>query len=143
MPQVSNIVLPDALATPVNHTFIPLGPDKSGVWHFEDQSGGIAAGFQRISVSLNRATPAQSGQSSTKVNRLRLAIALPRLETMSGSAGGFVPSPVVAYVERASVEVIIPERATSQDRKDARKYLVGLLANPLVISAFEDLQNIY
>jgi hypothetical protein len=30
----SNIVKDDAQATPVTHTFVPLGPDKDGVFWF-------------------------------------------------------------------------------------------------------------
>lgn len=143
MAQVAPIVIADAQATPVNHTFIPLGPDNSGVWHFEDQAGGISAGFSRISVSLKRAAPTAIGKSATQVNRVRLAISIPRLETMSSGAGGFTPSPIVAYVEKASVEFMLPDRTTLQDRKDVRKYLKLLLDDSQVVSAIESLQSIY
>lgn len=144
MSAVTPIVLTDAQATPVNHTFIPLGPDSSGVWHFEDQTGGVSSGFQRISISLKRAAPISPGKSSaSQINRVRLSVSCPRLETMSNSAGGFTPAPVVAYIEKGSVELLLPDRSTSQDRKDLRKYLVGLLGNTHVISAVEDLQSIY
>lgn len=145
MPQVANIVLNDALATPVAHIFIPLGPDNKGVWWFEDQTGTSAVGFQRLSLSVVRPPLALNGQKnqSERINRVRIGFYLPRLETLSTGGAGFVPAPTVAYVEKASLEVMIPDRATLQDRKDIQAFLKNILSNSLVTSAFETLQPLY
>lgn len=145
MGAVSTIVLPDAQATPVNHSFIPLGSDAKGVWWFEDQTGDSALGFQRISISLTRPALLAVGKSDRgdRINRVKIGISLPRLETLGASVNGYVPTPTLAYVERASMEFMLPDRATLQDRKDVRKYLSGLLANVHVIAAVETLQTIY
>lgn len=146
MSAVSAIVLPDAQATPVNHTFIPLGPDAKNVWWFEDQLASAASpiGYQRLSLSLTRpSNPAPGASSQERVSRVKMTIHLPRLETLSSNAAGFTPSPTVAYVPRMTVEFILPERSVLQDRKDLRKYITGLLGNQQVIDAIESLQNVY
>lgn len=145
MTAVANIVLPDALATPVNHTFIPLGPDKQGVWWYEDTSAASSIGTNKISLSITRPIPAAAGQSSAgRVSRVKIGIHTPILETLSSSTISGIPAaPTLAYVNRANLEYIIPERADMQNRKDLLKYSVGLLANTQVVAMIHDLQNVF
>lgn len=145
MAAVSSIVLPDAQATPVNHTFIPLGQDAKGVWIFEDQSGDSPVGYQRIGLSITRPQVAKPGEAdkASRINRVKLTLYMPRLEVLGTNINGYVPPPTLAYVENCSVEFLMPDRTTLQDRKDGRKYLTGLLANAQVISLVESLQPIY
>jgi len=145
MAAVSNIVLTDAQATPVNHTFIPLGKDAKGVWWFEDQSGDSAIGYNRLSISITRPSQAAVGQvdKGDRVNRVRIGISTPKPETLGTGGNGFVPAPTLAYVERFSAEFILPDRGNLQGRKDLRKYASTLLANTHVVNAVELLQNIY
>ncbi len=144
MAAAASLVLPDAQATPVNHTFIPLGPDAKGVWWYEDQSASSPVGYQRISISLVRPANAAPGVSaSDRVSRVKLGIYLPRLETLGNNATGLTPAPTVAYVERVTMEFALPDRSSLQDRKDGRKYALGLLADTAVIAAIESLQSIY
>lgn len=145
MAAVATIVIPDALATPVNHSFLPLGSDAKGVWWFEDQLTGVApVGWNRIGISLTRpGNPAPGASSSERLSRVKLAIHVPRLETLSNNAAGFLPAPTVAYIPRVNVEFLLPDRAVEQDRKDLRKYLIGLLGNAQVVAAVETLQSVY
>lgn len=140
----TSIVLADALAVPVNHTFIPLGPDAQGVWWYEDQSFATPVGFWRVSIHLTRAKPPAAGTSSSdRVARVKVGLHEPSLETMSNNSAGLVPAPVVAYVLRTLTEYILHERSTLQNRKDLRKMNALLQADPQVIAAVETLQNIY
>lgn len=144
MAAVSAFVLPDALATPVNHTFVPLGPDANGVWWFEDQTAVSAIGYNRVSVSLTRPPAASiATKSDNRVNRVKVGIYLPALETMGNNSAGFTPAPTVAYIQRVSIEFILPERTTLQNRKDSRKFALGILADVQLIAAIESLQSIY
>lgn len=145
MPAVANIVLADAQGTPVNHTFIPLSKDANGVWWFEDQSGSSPVGYNRISVQLVRTPPAGNGQASVsnRVNRVKLGIHTPTLETLGTADSGITPPPTVSYVNRCSMEFILPERNTLQNRKDIRKYAQFLLADTNIVSVVENLQNYY
>lgn len=144
MSAVANIVLDDAQATPVAHTFIPLGPDASGTWWWEDQTGTASIGYNRISMHLVRPLPATAGQSSDKrVNRVKIGIHTPKVEALGVSDSGYTPSPTIAHTARCNVEFIMSERATLLDRKDLRKFADFLLAEAQVIAMVESLQNVY
>lgn len=145
MAAATNIVLPDAQATPVNHTFIPLGPDSNNVWWFEDQSAASPIGYNRVSVQLTRPLNAKQGEDSSKrVARVKIGIHTPKLETLSNSTvSGIIPAPTVSYTPRVNVEFIIPERSALQDRKDIRKFLVGALGDTNVSNAVEAFQGVW
>lgn len=145
MSAVANIVLADAQATPVNHTFIPLGPDKNGVWWFEDQSASSPIGYNRISLALIRpANPAQGAASGLdRVARVKAVIYTPKLETLANNSAGITPPPTVAYTPRVNVEFSLPERSSLQDRKDLRKFVDFLMAETQLTAMVETLQNVY
>lgn len=144
MPAVANIVLNDAQAIPVAHTFVPLGPDQKEIWWFEDQSGAAAVGFNRLSVSLKKPSIATAGQSSAKrFNRVELGIWTPKLETLGTNDAGLTPSPTVSYVPKVMIAYSIEERASLQDRKDLRKYLSQLNDNALITQLIEQLLSFY
>lgn len=144
MSAVANIVLNDAQATPVAHTFTPIGPDKLGTWWWEDQSVSSPIGYPRISVQLNRVgNPSPGSNSGVRVNRVKVGLHVPKLETLGTSDSGLTPPPTVAYVDRASMEFILPERDALQDRKDLRKYAQFLLAETQLVAMIETLQNVY
>jgi len=144
MSAVASIVLNDAQATPVAHTFIPLGPDTKGVWWWEDQTGVSSIGYNRISMQLIRAgNPPAGSNAGERVNRVKLALYTPKLETISNNSAGLIPPPTVAYVVRCNVELILPDRAVLQDRKDMRKYLDFIAAEAQFTNMVENLQNVY
>lgn len=137
----SNIVLADAQATPVNHTFVPLGPDKDGVFWFEDQSATNAIGFWKISFQLKRPAAAQAGQSSDRrTYRAVIGMHEPILETVSNNTvSGIAPAPTVSYVLRSFAEFVLPERASAENRETLRKMVYNLLAETQAVALVEDL----
>jgi hypothetical protein len=141
----SNIVLADAQATPVNHTFVPIGPDKDGVFWFEDSSQATPNGYWRISVQLKRPAVAQAGQSSTgRTFRATVGLHEPVLETLgTNTVTGIPPAPTVAYVSRGFTEYVLPERASLQNRKDLRKMMANLLAETQMTALVESLAMPY
>jgi hypothetical protein len=145
MSAVSSIVLNDALATPVAHTFIPLGPDTNGVWWFEENLTTISpVGYNRISIQLVRASnPAPGASAQQRVARVKIGIHTPKLETVANNSAGFTPAPTVAYILRANIELLLPERSTYQDRRDIRKYVQFLMLDTQVLNVVELMQNIY
>lgn len=144
MSAVANIVLNDAQATPVAHTFIPLGPDTSGTWWFEDQSASTPIGYGRISLQLVRPKTASSGQNAgDRTSRIKIGVHTPKLETVATNDGGLTPPPTVAYVPRCLIEFIISDRSSLQDRKDLRKYVDYLMAEAQVTNMVENLQNVF
>lgn len=140
----SNIVLADAQATPVNHTFVPIGRDKTGVYWFEDQSQANAIGYWKISIELTKPALATAKQSSEgRTARVRLGLHEPVLETVSNNTvSGISPAPTVSYVPRAFTDFVLPERASLQNRKDLRKMMASLIADTQVVSTVETLAYI-
>lgn len=144
MSAVTSIVLADAQGTPVNHTFIPMGPDSAGVWWFEDQTGTSSISYNKISMQLVRPKPAAAGDNSDKrVNRVKVGIHTPVVEALGVSDSGYTPSPTIAYTPRCNIEFIMSERSTLQERKDLRKYADFLLAEAQLTAMVETLQNVY
>lgn len=141
MATATPIVLADAQSTPVNHTFIPLGKDANDVFWFEDQSQASPVGFWRISVDMRRPNPAAPGQNTAnRVYRAKIGLHEPILETVSNSTvSGIAPAPTIAYISRALVEFILPERTSLQNRKDLRKMFGLLIGNSNIIAVVEDL----
>jgi hypothetical protein len=141
---VATITINDGQATPVAHNFIPLGQDKNGVWWFEDQSPSFTLGYNRISVGISRTAIGSPGANSgNRVNRVKLGIHTPKLETLGTADNGIIPPPTLAYIPRVNLEFILSERAVLQDRKDVLAYAVNLLANTQVVAMVQTLQPIY
>jgi len=144
MSAVSSIVMNDAQATPVAHTFIPLGQDAKGVWWFEDQSGASPIGYNRVSLQLVRLLSKGVGDTAADRNmRVKIGLHLPVLETLGTSDAGLVPSDTIAYIPRCNVEFIVSERSSLQQRKDLRAFTRAVLADTQVVGMIESMQNIY
>jgi len=138
----SNIVINDAQATPVAHTFIPIGLDADGKFWFEDQSQANVIGYWRASIQLKRPGPAQAGQSSEgRTYRARVELHEPVLANITNSTvSGVLPAPQLAYTVRAFGEFPIPERAALIDRQNIAKMFPLLLQNAQVVSMLTVLQ---
>lgn len=145
MGAVTNLVINDGLATPVVHTFVPLGQDTQGVWWFEDQSPTTTIAYKRISLSLTRPATAKPGESSKdRVNRVRIRIYDPVADNITNSTvSGVLPAPQLAYVVQADCTFMIPERSTVQNREDIRVYMSQVLTLANVVEMIEQLRNIY
>ncbi len=146
MAAVTQIVITDAQATPVSHTFVPIGQDANGVWWWEDQSVAAQAsiGNNRLSMQLVRApNPAPGSNAGNRVNRVKLGLHTPKLEVIGNSSTGITPPPTVAYIDRANVEFILPDRSNLQDRKDVRKYVYQLMNESQLTAMVEQLLDVY
>lgn len=137
--------LPDAQATPVQHTFVPNGRDDKGVFWFIDRSPTNAIGYLKVSVEFKEPPPASAGiGSKDRTYRVRLGVHVPVLETLSNSTvTGITPSPTIAYVPRMFIESVVPERSTSTDRKTLRTMGFNLLGIPQIRAIIEDLDRLY
>lgn len=135
------IVLADAQATPVNHTFNPLGLDSKGVFWFVDQSSANAIGNWKISAEVIQPPVAQPGESSARrTNRVKIGLHEPVLETVSNSTvSGIAPAPTVAYIPRVFTEYVLPERGVLLDRKNARKMNANLQNDANIVALVESL----
>jgi hypothetical protein len=68
---------------------------------------------------------------------------MPTLTTLGTSDAGLTPPPTVQYINRVNVEFILPEESSLQNRKDAKKYTVGLLGDAAVVDMVHNLINLY
>ncbi len=138
---LSNIVLADAQATPVNHTFSPQGPDKNGVEYLTDYSQANAIGYWKISLETIQPSQPKAGQASTdRTYRVKVGLHEPVLETLSNSTvSGIVPAPTISYIPRSFVEYVLPERSSLQNRKDLWKMTHLLAANAQIQGFVENL----
>lgn len=145
MANATNIVLADALATPVNHTFIPLGKDANGVFWFEDQSSVSPLCYWRISAVLIRPLPGGPGAQSTsdRVSRVKLTLHEPIPETLGTSDSGLTPPATIAYIDRVSTEYILSERSSLQNRKDLRKMNANLQNEAQIVAMVENLIPVF
>lgn len=142
----SNIVLSDAQGTPVAHTFVPLGPDKEGVFWFEDQSQASPIGYWRISYAIKRPAPATVGgtNSSNRTYRVNVGLHEPVLENVTNNTvSGISPAPTISYTPRCFIEHVLPERASLQNRKDIRKMAYNLSNETQYIALVENLVTPY
>jgi len=120
----ANLVVPDAAATPVNHTFKPLGA-AGGVAKWIDQTQNIVQGMPRIAVNFREPL---GKDVATRAFKHEVLFTMPVLEVAaSGSVTGYNPPSKEAYrlVGRASYS--IPERAALQERKDFVKMFAYFL----------------
>jgi hypothetical protein len=119
MPQQGNIILEDAQATPVLHTFSPNGASvEYSSW--QDRVGGIALLYPSLALMIRRA-PSPEGN---EVYRWKLD--LPVGKSIDGpSVSGYTPGPQKDYSVVYDLRVSCPLRASAQARKDSAKYFAS------------------
>lgn len=131
MAQIANIVLADGQATPANKTFVPADC-TSQLASWTDRSSGINIGFPEVTLSLSK------GSTSSKVFA---KVSLPVMEVVSGSDGGYTPSPKVAYTVIGKVELNLPARSTLQNRKDIQAFIKNLMSQAIITKAVEEFER--
>jgi hypothetical protein len=143
MPAAVPIVINDGAATPVAHTFTPVGKDEKGVLWFEQTTPAPATPLEAKRIGYKQIRGTSSAQRVNGVSKVVYSLALPKLETLGNNSAGIVPPPTLAYRTVARLEFDLPERSAAQERKDTRVLLTNLMANALVIANLEALQVTY
>jgi len=143
MSAAANIVINDGAATPVAHTFSPIGKDEKGVMWFEQTTPTPASPLAAKRIGYRQTRVLDPKGQLTGKSKIVLTVYVPTLETLGTSGSGFTPPPTTAYVEESRHEFTLPERSLKQERKDTRSFAANLLANAQIISAVDDLQTIY
>jgi len=138
MAQLTAISLADGQATPVNHTFSPIGVDQQGIARLEDRSTGIALGFPTISMSVRRPTKALPAYKVVG------KAVLPVLEVTSPStSSGIQPAPTKAFDLPFNFDFVLPSRATLAQRADILAFAKNFVAHAVVAAAVKDLDPIW
>lgn len=132
-----NITLTDGATTPVNRVYYPQQSD-SGVITWRDRTQSVLAGQNRLTVSQRVAT------KQSKSTKVAWKLETPILEVTSPStATGIQPAPTVAYTPLATLELVLPDRSTLQERKDLLTQLRDLIDEAIVTSQVQDLEMIW
>ena len=126
----ASLVINDGQTTPVATTFSPNGsvPIQGGalVATWMNKASGISIGFPKITLSV---------RLGSTINEVRKKIVLPTLETISGSDGGYTPSPKVAYEVMSDETFKLPVRSVLQNRKDVLAFSKNMNADAVMTNA--------
>lgn len=127
----ADLSLNDGQASPVAHTFSARGADmKLALW--TDVSGGIGIGMGKVTLSYAQA------DGSNSAYKVEGRVTIPVMEVISGADGGYTPVPKVAFNLFAKIEIVIPNRASLQNRKDILAYVKNFAANAVLTSTVVD-----
>lgn len=121
---------PEAPGTPAaaTRTFIPGEIEGDNVHTFyETTTGNTAATRSKLTASI---------KSGNGVSRVKVAIALPRSQTVDGVLKA-------AYVCRGFIEFIVPEDAIRDDRRDLLVLTRNILDNTTIGPMISELENLY
>jgi hypothetical protein len=116
----TNILVKDDAASPVEITLVPNSDSGPSTWRAA-VAGVPFEGQIRLSLSDEQL---KSGDYKRTVK-----LEVPVMETLgaSGTSAGYVAPPKVAYTEQFYVTHISNRRATTADRANALKMIVGIL----------------
>lgn len=136
MAAIAPITIDDGKATPQSHTFNPIASSPP---HYRENGDASlpAVGEPEIMLSLRRSTVGSS------INRAKITLRIPSLEATGVAASGYEAAPAVAYFQMATVEFLLPERTTGDQRKDLRVQLANLLQNAQIGALVDDLETAY
>lgn len=134
MSAIANIVVPDAAATPVSHTFVPQKVEGNTA-RWTEKSATVPAGYWTLAGSL------RDQVNGGKTYRHTLEFNVPKLKTYTDPGGNNLT--VLDYVHRCKIELILPDLGTLQDRKDFRKLIVGILGDAQFVDMIENLNHSY
>jgi len=120
MGAMTNLLVKDDAATPIEFTLIPVTDSPNPVWRAAVANVPLAAQV-RYTVS----------EETMKNGSIKLSAKLevPVMETLgaSGTSAGYVAPPRVAYVTTVIFTMFADGRSTTQDRANALKMASGLL----------------
>lgn len=131
MAAFGNMVIADALGTPVNHTFVPAN-FANGIFEWQDQSAannplGVPVGFNRILTSANMSKDVNAGKGKFSLD---MRFIMPTLETVSNSTqSGILPAATWAYDCAVFVKYVVSARSSLQNRLDLFKMAPLAFAN--------------
>lgn len=136
MTAIAALTLADSV--PANKTFSPVTIDSASVAKWANREGGIALGFPTVTFSLR--TPTKTSRNY----RLSAKVTTPVLEVTSPStATGIQPAPTKAYDLLATIDMILPERSTTLQRKDLLAFVKAYLASAVITAAVESFESVY
>lgn len=135
MPANAAIAIQDGAATPVTHTFSPTKIDANGIATFEERVSGVPIGYPTITWSVRAPT---KGSSTYKVTG---KLTQPKVIDVTDTSGKSVKT--VDYVNLATVDLVVSNKSTKQERKDLRVLVANALMNTLLVTSADDLESFW
>lgn len=129
MSAMTNILVKDDAATPVEHTFVPVTDTPAPIWR--DSVANLSfEGQATVTVVANE-------RQKNGTYRRVLKVEIPVMETLgaSGTSAGYVASQKVAYRETLLVTQYSDGRSTAADRANGLKMLAGLIQGASSVTA--------
>lgn len=120
MPAMTNLLVKDDAATPVEYTFVPVTDNPDPFWRSNAASIPLEGQMRLTASSLKQKT------GNYKVT---VKLEVPVMETLgaSGTSFGYVAPPKVAYVNTAICSFFVDKRSTIADRANLLKMMLGVL----------------
>lgn len=143
MPVIAAVTINDGAATPVAHTFTPLGRDANGVYWWEQTSPVPVNKLAAKRLSYKQTRELDVAKQLTSVSRANYTLWVPTMETLASNSSGFTPPATVAYKEVGRCSFELPERGLTQERKDTRVLMLNLLGHAMVVSNVDSLEPSY
>lgn len=139
MAAIAPITINDGQATPVAHVYNPIQVGDPATYNRNGDAAVPVVGEEQLALALRT-----GNNASDAVNRARITLRVPVLETPSGGTpSGYVAPPRVAFYLMANVELFLPNRSTAAQRKDLRVLVSNLLLNSQVVSLVDTLEKPY
>jgi len=136
MAAIANITTWDSTTpTPVETVLIPVSAGPVCKWR-ANTTDVPYIGQQQFSVS-------QSRDSKAGLTTVTIELVQPVLESVSGSSGGYVAAPKVAFLEKVRMQFFINERTTETNRKDLLSFITAALSATQVKEAVTKLTQPY
>lgn len=134
MAAIAQITIADGQATPVNKTFdVQMSQQGNDPAVWLEKTSGSYNGFKRLSLLTRRSESNKATKVSIKIVDPTLAVTAP------ASGTGIQPNPVQAYAVLGTLEFVLPDACTLQNRKDILAYAKNVLANAIVVDAVNNL----
>jgi len=135
MPANAAIAIQDGASTPVTHTFSPTKIDANGIATFEERVSGVPIGYPTITWSVRAPT---KGSSTYKVTG---KLTQPKVVDVTDSSGKTVKT--VDYTNLATIDLVVSNKSTKQERKDLRVLVANALNNALLVTSADDLESFW
>lgn len=124
MSSIANLVAFDGAASPVSHTFLPMGVQNAQgeiTAEYLESLSGVPL-YAQPSVKISRGKRQKSG-----VYRSVITVEVPVMESISGqNAAGYTAAPKVAYTDKIQIVQFAHERSTVLSRRLVRQLAINI-----------------
>lgn len=126
----ANIVIADGAATPLSHTFVPLGKPNGNEYDFYVERVSGKPEFQS-EIRVKTQQPSRQGQPY----KVFITMIQPKTVTVNSVE-------TLDRQSRIDLTVTVSGRSVTQDRKDLRVLLTNLLSNAQIVGVVDNLETI-